>query len=1045
MPAAPPSPQLNVFTRALRELCAAHLLPEKWLIAPSLRVGHQWLEAVTRSGQPIVNLRVVTLRRLALELASPEMEEKGLSLLGPREEEVLIQTLWSELAPRDPGRRGYLSSLPASKGLLRALRSTVRDLRLSGVDAAELPRGSFETASKAGELAALLAAYERALAEGKRVDEADVLRLAASRLWAGRFVLPRGSMVLAPEDARRNVLEQGLWLAIPPSARRILPVDRPETALGDEPRDALLLRWIDRPMDAPPPRKDGTVDLFSAVGEVNEVREVLRRCLAGSISFDEVEILHTEAATYVPAVFDLASRLAADSDTAPWVTFAEGLPARCFRPGRLLRAWVEWNRDGFSQATLVRMIRDGLLELPGGGSEGAGFARLAALLRACPIGSSRERYAPAIDAAIDAAGAEPPGEDEGRNATPRGAAVAGKKQALLGLRHLATALLDGAPNDTDDPTGVLEASADLLETHARCATELDEYSRKKLCREIRDLARSLTEIGGGGGSTEVWRWLSLLPSEAHVGGQGPRPGCLHVASVRGGGHSGRRHTFIVGLDDSRFPGAGLPDPVLLDAERRRISSDLSTAAGRIGEARDAFAHLLCRLRGRVTLSFSCVSLADDRELFPASVMLGAYRVVSGHHDADQDALALALGAPASFAPGEAHRCLDSTEWWLWRMCGGAPVNEAERVVGESFSNLGRGLLAKRERASHRFTVFDGFVPQAGEDLDPTKPHGVVLSPSGLERLGACPMEYFFASVLGLEIPEEYGVDPSLWLDASARGTLLHDVFCDAMHEIRRQGRGPDFARDQGRLLELVDAHAGRWRRRVAAPSEDVFARELEELHQVARVFLREEEAHCRESTPLYFEASVGLPQRGEGTPLDSTEPLSLELPSGKRVRVRGRIDRVDRTEGPDVPGFVVWDYKTGSSRRYREHDPFRGGRLVQSAAYLAMAEARMRETVLPTARATRFGYFFPGLQEYGRRISWPAEELARGPEVIEQLCEMLAKGCFPFSDDSEDGKYSDFAEAFGDLESLAEAVRVKLRNPANEALRPLRRLRGHEL
>ena len=58
-----------------------------------------------------------------------------------------------------------------------------------------------------------------------------------------------------------------------------------------------------------------------------------------------------------------------------------------------------------------------------------------------------------------------------------------------------------------------------------------------------------------------------------MGGLGPRGGCLHVAHVLAGGHSGRPHTFIVGLDDGRFPGVGLQDPILLD-EERRASPDL---------------------------------------------------------------------------------------------------------------------------------------------------------------------------------------------------------------------------------------------------------------------------------------------------------------------------------------------------------------------------------------------------------------------------------------------------------------------------------------
>ncbi len=58
---------------------------------------------------------------------------------------------------------------------------------------------------------------------------------------------------------------------------------------------------------------------------------------------------------------------------------------------------------------------------------------------------------------------------------------------------------------------------------------------------------------------------------------GPRPGRVHVASLFHGGHSGRKQIFVVGLDDTRYPRRSAIDPVVLDAERERLSSSLQTS------------------------------------------------------------------------------------------------------------------------------------------------------------------------------------------------------------------------------------------------------------------------------------------------------------------------------------------------------------------------------------------------------------------------------------------------------------------------------------
>ena len=63
------------------------------------------------------------------------------------------------------------------------------------------------------------------------------------------------------------------------------------------------------------------------------------------------------------------------------------------------------------------------------------------------------------------------------------------------------------------------------------------------------------------------------------------------------------------------------------------------------------------------------------------------------------------------------------------------------------------------------------------------------------------------------------------------------------------------------------------------------------------------------------------------------------------MRVRWLVDRVDRAGrgAGSAPSFAVWDYKTGGARAYRDRgDPFRQGRLVQSALYVALVRERLR-------------------------------------------------------------------------------------------------------
>jgi len=1051
---------LNRFTRAFRDFYKGNVLEEKWLLAPSLRVGFQWMDRVARSGQPVLNVRVKTLLHTALELASGEMQHRKLDFLRGMRHELLIHELFGRLKAK---QGGYLASLDPSAGLTRTLKAAIRDLRLAGVRKGALGGKSFEVENKGKEIRFLLAEYEKELEARDLVDYAGVLRMAADRLRRDPQFLPQGTVLIMPEDMEEDLrgLERAFWETVPEQKRAILPVDRPgELPEGDR-TDAGLLAWLEKPGEAPRPVEDGSVEMFRAVGEVNEVREVFRRCLEEKIPLDEVEIVHTDIAMYVPLIYEMAWSLASKEDqTQPPVSFSEGIPPRYSRPGRALMGCLAWINEDYPQSVLVRMIQDGLFRIEAAERERYSYNRLGELFRTVPVGNGRGRYVPALDAAISGlekragrleAGSDRPADDEDSTREQERVRVLERAEGLKEVRKVVKELFVCLPvreGSGSDQRQWLQGMREVLERHARRVNEFDEYCKKQLTREIREVEESLEE--GNIPGLDVRRFLSDLPQSSHVGGLGPRPGCLFVTPVHLGGHSGRRHTFILGLDDSRFPGAGLQDPVLLDGERSRISPDLSTVASRLEKKTRDFARLLARLRGRVSLSYCCRSLADDREMFPSPALVSAFRIVSGKPQGDLEDLRRRLRHPVSFAPSEPERCADPVEWWLWRTCSRETILDPEEVLSENFPGLGRGFEARRARESDCFTEYDGYVPEAGIDHDPFKPDGTVLSANRLERLGACPMEYFFKYVLKIEPPEEHGIDPGVWLDPLQKGTLLHEVFREFMSRLHNRERPPAFHKDLNEIQEILEKEIARWKEEQPPPNPDVFQQETRLLKQTCRIFLREEEIFCRESRPLYFEASMGLPSEGDGTDLDTGDPVEVVIPGGKTVRVRGRIDRVDEELGSQGKRFSIWDYKTGGSWKYtvgqsrQRQDPFDQGRVVQNALYLAMVESRLRQVLSPESRVARFGYFFPGIREHGERVQWEAGELAHGMYVLERLCALLAAGCFPFTDKPGDVRFSDFAAAFGDPEQTAGTVARKLANPDNEMLAPLQELRGYE-
>ena len=263
--------ELNRLTTELRDFCAEHVLEEKWLLAPARRIGYQWLETVTLSGQPVLNLRVKTLPAAALELAAPEMEGAGVTLLHGVRAEVIAGRAFESMRAKG---EGYLSSLTPSPGLIRTILGALRDLRLAGLTSKTIDAGSFEVVSKGREIAVLMRQYERELESEGLVDYADVLRLAARRLRQDPSLLPQDVHLLLPGDILEGLqkLERDLWDTVPETHRRVLDVDPAAETQKDKATDASLLSWVSDPTAAPQPEEDGTAKVFRAMGEVNEVR-----------------------------------------------------------------------------------------------------------------------------------------------------------------------------------------------------------------------------------------------------------------------------------------------------------------------------------------------------------------------------------------------------------------------------------------------------------------------------------------------------------------------------------------------------------------------------------------------------------------------------------------------------------------------------------------------------------------------------------------------------------------------------------------------------
>jgi len=1020
-PPEPARPGGSSLIAALARESAREPLEEKILLAPSLFVGHALVERLAREGHPWTNLRVDTVRSLALRFVGQDLAREGLRLLSRAQALALVEQACAEFLR--PG--GYFAALRDRPGFHRALQRTLEELRGAGIPAADLPADAFADRRKREELRGILARYETSLAESRWVDRAEVLRRALEAARAGRrppgdprYLMPCGLELSAVERAFLERLSDGRLVTI-------------ET----EPPGA----WVDTAAMA---------KLFRATGEENELREVFRRILSSEVAFDEVEIVSTDSRLYSALCWELAREHGVPC------TFSAGIAATFTRPGQAALAFLDWIAGGFAAESLRRALSSATLTLARlEGEAGAPGARAAGrALREARVGWGTARHRTALDRLVaelskpDEGGREDDdaSEDErrerGRRRERRLAAARRARDFVRRALELAACAAGVGAEPSCDLRALARATRIFVTDFARVSDELDGAALaglEKLLEELEVLSPSaLAPAEAAARLADAVRGLSVESDRA-------RPGRIHVTDVAAGGYAGRRHAFLLGLDEERHPGADLEDPVLLDAERRAINEALAPASLSLfrERPRDAARTLeacMARFAGEVTVSYSSWklrSLDQQSEQFPSPFFLEVYRAASGNPRADYTDLAAGLPDVAGFSP-RGRAALDESEWWLSRLtrAGGAAGGAAAHAVAALYPHLQDGRRAEDARASDAFTEYDGWVRSGTPELDPRR-GGDPQSASRLQLLASCPFRYFVRHVLGVDVPESAERDRTRWLDPLMAGALLHDVFRLFFEEITDRGEKPAVDRHGARIAEIAEAQIRVWSERIPPRSELSFGERREELLFACRAFLRLEEEHCREVTPRFFEVPFGMSRADLRSPIASREPVAIDAGGGRSFLLRGSIDRVD--EGADG-SFQVWDYKTGTAFRISEARGLDGGRRIQYALYALALEALLGRAGLE-ARVSQSGYFFPGRRGEGQRLRMPLD-VEKTREILNRLMDLLAAGAFPHAPDPEDCAFCDFESVCGGAGAASARAKCKLETASSPALRAFREM-----
>ena len=232
----------NQLIKSIIKFCSQELLTTKWLIAPSMRVGYQWLNQVARAGQPVLNVHVKTFKRMVLDIASPYLIENRQIFLQKIQAEIILHDLLSKALNESK----YFRLPNLDQNLVQTFLKSINDLRQAGLISEELIIDSFEDKQKGIEISQILHEYEQALDKNRLVDYADVLEVVSEAISKDPTNVLRGCKILIPDYLPDDLhgLELKLWNTIPELNKHFLSIDKSADSNANRATDSSLLGHI---------------------------------------------------------------------------------------------------------------------------------------------------------------------------------------------------------------------------------------------------------------------------------------------------------------------------------------------------------------------------------------------------------------------------------------------------------------------------------------------------------------------------------------------------------------------------------------------------------------------------------------------------------------------------------------------------------------------------------------------------------------------------------------------------------------------------------
>lgn len=612
--------------------------------------------------------------------------------------------------------------------------------------------------------------------------------------------------------------------------------------------------------------------------------------------------------------------------------------------------------------------------------------------------------------------------------------------ALPVLKRLATAL-DALPSQASAAewsealkelareTGILQSMSDAKsdQLHSQPLRDLgDDFAAWNSFHQALGAGDRLAQLTRGAPAmisrSDLVDYLETIVQTEQLPGERDENGRVRILSAITARTLAAPYLFVAGLSEKAFPANDGGGQIYSDAEIQQLVGcglPLTSASQRRRDEMLLFYETILRAERRLWLSFPALNEKAE-PLLPSPYLAELARICKHDlhkHDELSDLSPVAPdGVLLNIFDARIRAAANAG-----RPDGdGAELAAVVRHSAETGRNLLAGLAIVDERSRRgAFGGYEGMI--LGDDarrmLEKRFAADFPWSAGQLEQYGGCPYQFFLQRVLRLQPVGEVGLE----IDYGKRGSRVHDVLAELHAQMNeRLGRyALPSETAPADYEQIVEEAISTFLRK--DPDESL----LEAFRAVDEKLLRRwllnyaEQHGAYEKTnvkcdelprPRHFEASFGMPNP-PADKISTSEPLELVLHE-ERVKITGRIDRIDVGMSAGRAVFTIVDYKTGSSAGYSKSHVI-SGQALQLTLY-AMATERLLlrgDGAVPW----QFGYWFVADSGFKKTLllhevdsgdlkptgDW-TELRERIVERVVSLVRGIRRGEFPMYNEDED-------------------------------------------